>query len=109
MIQHSMFERYLHISARSNYSLLTFFRFTVNNKTGEIKTAVALDRETEDTHTIRIIAKDGGSKIFESEVTVHINVTDVNDHRPVFGQRYYQVAVVEQQPAQTVLNLAVSV
>ena len=81
----------------------------MNNKTGEIKTAVALDRETEDTHTIIVIAEDGGLVPYKSEVTVHINVTDINDHRPMFDQRHYQAAVVEQQPAQAILNLAVSV
>ena len=68
---------------------------------------MALDRETKDFHTLTVIAKDGGLVPFKSEVMVHITVTDINDHRPVFSQRHYQATLVEQQPAQTILVLTV--
>lgn len=83
-------------------------RFTIDASTGEIKTAVALDRETTNQHDIRILSRDQGSPYHQAEVRVVINVSDANDHRPVFSQRHYFVEVKEQQPAHIILNLTVS-
>ena len=82
-------------------------RFTIHVSTGEIKTAVALDRETINQHGIRILSKDQGSPYHQAEVRVVINVSDINDHRPAFSQRHYFVEVKEQQPAHIILNLTV--
>ena len=68
---------------------------------------MALDRESVDQLNIRVIAADQGSPAQAQEVPVTIDVTDVNDHRPAFSQRHYTVEVVEQEPAQVVLNLTV--
>lgn len=82
-------------------------RFTIHVSTGEIKTAVALDRETINQHGIRILSKDQGSPYHQAEIRVVINVSDINDHRPAFSQRHYFVEVKEQQPAHIILNLTV--
>ena len=83
-------------------------RFTVDASSGEIKTAVALDRETTDQHSIRVVSRDKGPPYREAEVNVVINVSDINDHRPAFGQRHYFVEVKEQLPAHVILNLTVT-
>ena len=83
---------------------VSYGRFSINEASGEIKTVTALDRETTDQHIIRVIAKD---KVNEVEVQVMINVSDINDHSPVFSQRHYVVAVKEQRPAYVILNLTV--
>ena len=87
--------------------LYFIYRFTIDASSGEIKTAVALDRETADQHDIRVLSKDKGPSSREAEVHVLINVSDINDHRPAFSQRHYFVEVNEQQPAHVILNLTV--
>lgn len=82
-------------------------RFTIDVSSGELKTAVALDREIADQHNIRILSRDKGSPIHEAEVQVVVNVSDINDHKPAFRQRHYFVEVKEQQPAHVILNLTV--
>ena len=83
------------------------YRFTIDKSSGEIKTITALDRETADQHNIRVLARDRGLSNHEAEVHVVVNVSDVNDHSPVFSQRHYFVAVKEQLPAHVILNLTV--
>ena len=90
-----------------NTLFLLLDRFAIHASSGEIKTAVALDRETADQHNIQVICRDKGSPSRENVVQVLINVSDVNDHRPVFSQHHYFVAVKEQQQAQVILNLMV--
>ena len=79
----------------------------IDGASGEIKTVAALDRETTTQHSIRVIAKDKGLSNNEVEVHVMINVSDINDHSPVFSQRHYVVAVEEHLPAHAILNLTV--
>ena len=86
---------------------VSYGRFSIDESSGEIKTVAALDRETVDQHSIRVIAKDKGLPNNEVEVQVMINVSDINDHSPVFSQRHYVVAVKEQLPAHVILNLTV--
>jgi len=95
-------------NAEISYSLKSvedYTKFTVDASSGEIKTAVALDRETTDQHSIRVVSRDKGPPYREAEVNVVINVSDINDHRPAFGQRHYFVEVKEQLPAHVILNL----
>ena len=82
-------------------------RFAIDASSGEIKTAVALDRETADQHNIQVLSRDKGSPVHQAEVQVVVNVSDINDHRPAFRQRHYFVEVKEQQPAHVILNLTV--
>ncbi|XP_067054992.1 protocadherin Fat 4-like [Acropora muricata] len=89
-------------------SVQDYKRFAIDASSGEIKTAVALDRESTDQHNIQVICRDKGSPSRENVVQVLINVSDINDHRPVFSQHHYFVAVKEQQQAQVILNLMVT-
>ena len=84
-------------------------RFSIDTSSGEIKTATALDRETSERHSIRVLARDKELPSRETEVSVMIDVVDINDHRPAFSQRHYIVAVREQQPAHVIMNLTVGV
>ncbi|XP_022789234.1 protocadherin Fat 4-like [Stylophora pistillata] len=96
------------INAEVIYSLKPvedYLKFTIDDSSGEIKTTSALDRESADQHKIRVLAKDKGLSNLQAEVNVVINVSDVNDHSPVFSKRHYVVAVKEQLPAHVILNL----
>nr|XP_005304884.1 cadherin-22 isoform X4 [Chrysemys picta bellii] len=86
-------------SARVVYSVLEGEQhFTVDSKTGVIRTAVAnLDRETQDRYEVVIRATDMAGQLggLSGSTTVTIVITDVNDNPPRFPQKMYQFSVVE--------------
>ncbi|XP_028405950.1 uncharacterized protein LOC114528495 [Dendronephthya gigantea] len=67
------------------YSIIgNLVNFKINKDNGQITLARKLDYETQKAYTFAVrvayASKSGGS----TETTVNVNVTDVNDHRPVF-------------------------
>lgn len=54
-----------------------------------------LDYETSHEYYITIEATDGGSPPLSDMATVNINLTDVNDNRPVFSQDVYAAVISE--------------
>ncbi|NXG39374.1 CAD22 protein, partial [Dromaius novaehollandiae] len=95
-------------SARVVYSVLEGEQhFTVDSKTGVIRTAVAdLDRETQDRYEVVIRATDMAGQLggLSGSTTVTIVVTDVNDNPPRFPQKLYQFSVVETAPVGTAVG-----
>ena len=70
------------------------FSFQLNQTSGEIKTAVALDRETDDSHIFTVIATDQGHpKSLSSQVQVRVLVEDINDNPPVFAKNEYSLSL----------------
>ncbi|XP_039591292.1 cadherin-22-like [Polypterus senegalus] len=92
-------------SARVVYSVLDGEKFfTVDSKTGVIRTAVAdLDRETQDRYELVIKATDMAGQMggLSGSTTVTIVITDVNDNPPRFPQKMYQFSVSEAAPVGT--------
>ncbi|XP_041114347.1 cadherin-22-like [Polyodon spathula] len=86
-------------SARVIYSVLEEEKiFTVDSKTGIIRTAVAeLDREKQDRYELVIKATDMAGQMggLSGSTTVTIVITDVNDSPPRFPQKMYQFSVSE--------------
>ncbi|KAL2098180.1 hypothetical protein ACEWY4_007387 [Coilia grayii] len=58
--------------------------FRINSKTGEIINWVALDREQQTHHTLKVMVTDQGHPHLNATATVHILVKDVNDNPPQF-------------------------
>ncbi|XP_061486671.1 cadherin-22 isoform X2 [Rhineura floridana] len=89
-------------SARVVYSVLEGEQhFTVDSKTGVIRTAVAnLDRETQDRYEVVVRATDMAGQLggLSGSTTVTIVITDVNDNPPRFPQKMYQFSVAESAP-----------
>lgn len=54
-----------------------------------------LDYEVSHEYYLTIEAKDGGSPPLSDLATVNINVTDVNDNKPVFNQDVYTTVISE--------------
>ncbi|XP_029644501.1 protocadherin beta-15-like isoform X1 [Octopus sinensis] len=52
-----------------------------------------LDREVKDKYLLQVIAKNGGSRGRNGNLSVQIFVTDVNDNRPVFSQKVYNITI----------------
>ncbi|XP_077192273.1 cadherin-22 [Paroedura picta] len=95
-------------SARVVYSVLEGEQhFTVDSKTGVIRTAVAnLDRETQDRYEVVIRATDMAGQLggLSGSTTVTIVITDVNDNPPRFPQKMYQFSIVETAPVGTLVG-----
>ncbi|NXE94995.1 CAD19 protein, partial [Menura novaehollandiae] len=91
-------------SARLLYSLLQGQPyFSVEPKTGVIRMASQMDRETKDQYLVIIQAKDmvGQPGAFSATATVTINLSDINDNPPKFQQRLYYMSVSEEAPVGT--------
>ncbi|XP_067904870.1 cadherin-22-like [Heterodontus francisci] len=86
-------------SARLLYTLVEEQdQFTVDLKTGIIRTAVAnLDREKKDHYVLVIQAKDMAGQLggLSGSTTVTITITDINDNPPRFNQKLYQLSMPE--------------
>lgn len=72
------------------------FGFTPpHSSSGDVFVIEPLDYEASHEYYITIEATDGGSPPLSDMATVNINLTDVNDNRPVFGQDAYTAVVSE--------------
>ena len=69
--------------------------FVINATTGEITTTRALDRETEDTFELTVVAYDLGTNPLSTYVAVTITLDDINDNPPVFSFPTYHLNVTE--------------
>ncbi|NXO03198.1 PCDBF protein, partial [Rhinopomastus cyanomelas] len=61
----------------------------------ELRTSAALDRERTAEYNITIRAEDWGARRLSSEETISVQVGDVNDNAPQFGQEVYTMWVSE--------------
>lgn len=71
--------------------------FTIDTKTGEVFTAMTLDRETVAYYELAVQLSDHGTPSLSSTTTLSINVKDKNDNPPRFT-RLYAVNVTENSP-----------
>ncbi|XP_073940810.1 cadherin EGF LAG seven-pass G-type receptor 1 isoform X2 [Castor canadensis] len=69
--------------------------FLIDSATGAVSTARALDRETKDTHVLKVSAVDHGSPRRTAATYLTVTVSDTNDHSPVFEQSEYRERVRE--------------
>ncbi|KFP78573.1 Protocadherin-23, partial [Apaloderma vittatum] len=64
-------------------------KFKMNSDSGELVTAVSLDRESQDIFIIK------GSPSRSSTAQLYLTVLDENDHNPLFAKTQYQISVRE--------------
>ena len=57
--------------------------FTLNNVTGELLKARALDREVKDFYSLLVTAADHGQPPLFNQTTINITIDDVNDQTPM--------------------------
>nr|XP_004650449.2 cadherin EGF LAG seven-pass G-type receptor 1 [Jaculus jaculus] len=69
--------------------------FLVDSATGAVITARELDRETKDTHVLKVSAVDHGTPRRSAATYLTVTVSDTNDHSPVFEQSEYRERVRE--------------
>ncbi|XP_039872110.1 protocadherin gamma-A11-like isoform X30 [Simochromis diagramma] len=86
------------------------FKLEVQNQPGggrfvEMVLQNPLDREKKETHSLVLIASDGGEPRRSGTVRIHITVLDVNDNSPVCSQAVYKAEVKENSPEGTVITI----
>ncbi|XP_034043514.1 LOW QUALITY PROTEIN: protocadherin Fat 1a [Thalassophryne amazonica] len=69
--------------------------FSVDPHTGDVFVIEPLDYEVSHDYYITVEATDGGSPPLSDMATVNINLTDVNDNKPIFSQEIYTAVVSE--------------
>lgn len=82
--------------------------FTINPVIGTVALLCTLDREMQSVYYITVLAKDNpvnGSSQRSSNVTIELNVIDVNDNAPQFLQSIYTVSVLETVTDAVLLTL----
>ncbi|PWA27175.1 hypothetical protein CCH79_00013871, partial [Gambusia affinis] len=72
--------------------------FTIDRESGIISTSQVLDHEEVQQYKLRVRAVDGGVPALTSDITVTVDVTDLNDNAPVFTQHAYQTTISELAP-----------
>ncbi|MEQ2298219.1 long-chain fatty acid transporter fat1 [Ameca splendens] len=72
--------------------------FTIDRDSGIISTAQVLDHEEVQQHKLRVKAVDGGVPALTSDITVTVDVTDLNDNAPVFTEHTYETTISELAP-----------
>ncbi|XP_029473103.1 cadherin EGF LAG seven-pass G-type receptor 1 isoform X2 [Rhinatrema bivittatum] len=69
--------------------------FVIDRQTGSVSTVKALDRETKDTHVLKVSAVYGGAPRRSATTYLTVTVSDTNDHQPVFEQSEYRETIRE--------------
>ncbi|XP_075451052.1 cadherin-23-like [Ascaphus truei] len=83
-----------------------FDSFHINTFTGNLTTTRALDREAVASYELKVIATDSGFPPLSSSVFLHITVGDVNDNRPIFKKRSFNITVKENEPPRVILDVS---
>lgn len=90
------------VNAMVNYTLGEGFKhlteFEVRSASGEICIAGELDYERRSSYEFPVLATDRGG--LSTTAMIKMQLTDVNDNRPVFYPREYNVSLRESGPAQ---------
>lgn len=79
--------------------------FEVDPKLGHLTLTRHLDYETAQRHSLVITATDTGIPPLSANLTVLVEVQDVNDNPPVFEQSEYTVKVLETLPVNSQVTI----
>lgn len=73
--------------------------FAVDPVVGLLSLTSSLDYEASQRHTVVITAYDNGHPRLQTNMTVFLEVQDVNDNAPIFEQTEYTITVSESLPS----------
>ncbi|KAJ1114946.1 hypothetical protein NDU88_003176 [Pleurodeles waltl] len=90
------------ISENSHFSLEVQTRAD-GVKYADLVLVKELDRESQDTFTLELVAKDGGTPGLSGTAAVTVRVLDFNDHSPVFEHPLITVQLLEDAPMGSLL------
>ncbi|KAH9505207.1 hypothetical protein Btru_058950, partial [Bulinus truncatus] len=82
-----------------SYSIdtLSAATFTVGEKSGSLTLKNPLDREKTSSYDIILTARDHGVPVLSSTAVIHIEVMDINDEKPHFGQNQISKNILENR------------
>lgn len=92
-------------NANVTYSLPNDVPFTINSKSGEIKTKVSLDYETQKEYKFVVTAKDGAPDMRLGTASITVMVKDIPDELPKFSEPQIEVKVPENVPDMVVATV----
>lgn len=72
--------------------------FSIDSTTGYLTLSQHLDYETSQRHTLVVTATDSGEPSLSSNLTIFVEVQDVNDNLPIFERNEYTIKVLESTP-----------
>ncbi|XP_047456102.1 protocadherin-8 [Mugil cephalus] len=90
------------ISVNSHFTIDVLLRAD-GVKYAELVLMKELDRETQSSYTVELIATDGGNPHRSGSTKITIRVSDFNDNSPVFDQNSFSVSLPEDAPVGTVI------
>ncbi|KAM6440855.1 protocadherin-23 [Liasis olivaceus] len=79
--------------------------FRINSNTGEIRTAISLDREIQEFLHIKVLVQDGGTPPLSSTASIVFRVLDENDHTPKIIFPVSDIQIMENQVPSTITTL----
>lgn len=83
--------------------------FSIDPKSGHITLSRHLDYETAQRHALIITASDSGEPSLSANLTVLVEVQDVNDNAPVFERNEYSIKILESIPINSQVNFKVPI
>nr|XP_056718422.1 protocadherin gamma-B1-like isoform X15 [Euleptes europaea] len=93
------------MNSLQNYQLMPNQYFTLEtreredgNKYAELVLSKQLDRESESSFHLTLLAVDGGKPARTGTAKIWVTVIDANDNPPVFAQEVYKVSLTENAP-----------
>ncbi|KAM9710030.1 protocadherin-8 [Menidia menidia] len=90
------------ISVNSHFTIDVLLRAD-GVKYAELVLMKELDRETQSSYNVELVATDGGNPHRSGSTKITVRVTDFNDNSPVFDQNSFSVSLPEDAPAGTVI------
>ncbi|XP_062258828.1 protocadherin-8 [Platichthys flesus] len=90
------------ISVNSHFTIDVLLRAD-GVKYAELVLMKELDRETQASYTVELVATDGGNPHRSGSTKITVRVTDFNDNSPVFDQNSFSVSLPEDAPVGTVI------
>lgn len=85
------------ISANSHFTIDVLSRAD-GVKYAELVLMKELDRETQASYVLELVATDGGNPPRSSTTKINVKVKDFNDNSPVFGRNSFSVDILEDSP-----------
>ncbi|XP_054643154.1 protocadherin-8 [Dunckerocampus dactyliophorus] len=90
------------ISVNSHFTIDVLLRAD-GVKYAELVLMKELDRETQASYSLDLVATDGGNPSRSGSTKITVRVTDFNDNSPVFDQNSFSVSLPEDAPVGTVI------
>lgn len=78
--------------------------FAIDPQTGHLTLQRHLDYEAAQRHSLIVTASDMGAPPLSSNLTILVEVQDINDNPPVFERNEYTVKVIESMPINSQVN-----